>query len=97
MLALRDLIRGGTLGTLVDIDVRIVIDQPWHNWTFLEGAPRLEVPYHSIHYSTPFARWPASRRACTAGPFCIRSCRGCATRAARSSWITAIASAARSS
>jgi len=50
MLALRDLIRAGTLGTLIDIDVRIVIDQPWHNWTFLEGAPRLEVPYHSIHY-----------------------------------------------
>ena len=50
MLALRDLIASGTLGTLVDIDVRIVIDQPWHNWTFLEGAPRLEVPYHSIHY-----------------------------------------------
>lgn len=50
MLALRDLIGAGTLGTLVDIDVRIVIDQPWHNWTFLEGAPRLEVPYHSIHY-----------------------------------------------
>jgi predicted dehydrogenase len=50
MLALRDLIDRGTLGTLVDIDVRIVIDQPWHNWTFLEGAPRLEVPYHSIHY-----------------------------------------------
>src|SRR3954471_3074042 len=50
MLALRDLIRAGLVGTLVDLDVRIVIDQPWHNWTFLEGAPRLEVPYHSIHY-----------------------------------------------
>jgi predicted dehydrogenase len=50
MLALRDLIGQGVLGALVDIDVRIVIDQPWHNWTFLEGAPRLEVPYHSIHY-----------------------------------------------
>ena len=50
MLALRDLMAQGVLGTLVDIDVRIVIDQPWHNWPFLEGAPRLEVPYHSIHY-----------------------------------------------
>jgi predicted dehydrogenase len=50
MLALHDVIGQGVLGTLVDIDVRIVIDQPWHNWTFLEGAPRLEVPYHSIHY-----------------------------------------------
>jgi predicted dehydrogenase len=50
MLALHQLIDRGVLGELVDIDVRIVIDQPWHNWTFLEGAPRLEVPYHSIHY-----------------------------------------------
>ena len=40
----------GALGPLVDIDVRIVIDQPWHLWTFLERAPRVEVPYHSIHY-----------------------------------------------
>ena len=50
MLALRDLIRAGMVGSLVDLDVRIVIDQPWHNWPFLEGSPRLEVPYHSIHY-----------------------------------------------
>ena len=50
MLALRDLVANGALGTLVDIDVRVVIDQPWHLWTFLEGASRLEVLYHSIHY-----------------------------------------------
>jgi predicted dehydrogenase len=50
MLALHDLVDRGVLGTLVDIDVRIVIDQPWHLWTFMERAPRVEVPYHSIHY-----------------------------------------------
>ncbi|MEO8075244.1 MAG: Gfo/Idh/MocA family oxidoreductase [Acidobacteriota bacterium] len=50
MLALRDLLDRGELGTLVDIEVRIVIDQPWHTWRFLYGAPRLELPYHSIHY-----------------------------------------------
>src|SRR4029079_661648 len=50
MLALRDLIRAGMLGTLVDMDVRMVIDKPWPNWIFMEGARRLEVPYHSIHY-----------------------------------------------
>jgi predicted dehydrogenase len=50
VLALRDLLTSGALGTIVDLDVRIVIDQPWHLWPFLEGAPRLEVPYHSIHY-----------------------------------------------
>jgi predicted dehydrogenase len=50
MLALRDLIDRDAFGTLVDVDVRIVIDQPWHLWKFLEGAPRLEILYHSIHY-----------------------------------------------
>lgn len=50
MLALQHLIARGTLGRIVDIDVRIVIEQPWHLWTFLEGAPQVEVPYHSIHY-----------------------------------------------
>jgi predicted dehydrogenase len=50
MLALRELLRRNTLGTIVDIDVRIVIDQPWHLWPFLERVPRLELPYHSIHY-----------------------------------------------
>jgi predicted dehydrogenase len=50
MLALQHLIECGALGPIVDIDVRIVIEQPWHLWTFLEGAPQVEVPYHSIHY-----------------------------------------------
>ncbi|HEX6463512.1 MAG TPA: Gfo/Idh/MocA family oxidoreductase [Vicinamibacterales bacterium] len=50
VLALHDLLSRGAFGTLVDVDVRIVVDQPWHLWTFLEGAPRLEVLYHSIHY-----------------------------------------------
>lgn len=50
MLALHDLVTRGGLGPIVDIEVRVVIDQPWHLWTFLQGAPRVEVPYHSIHY-----------------------------------------------
>jgi len=50
VLAVRDLIARNELGDIVDLDVRIVIDQPWHLWTFLRTAPRLEVPYHSIHY-----------------------------------------------
>jgi predicted dehydrogenase len=58
MLALRDLLDRGMLGAITDIDVRLVIDQPWHTWTFLEGAPRLEVPYHSIHYLDAI-RWLA--------------------------------------
>jgi predicted dehydrogenase len=50
VLVLRDLLSRAELGEIVDVDVRIVIDQPWHRWPFLETAPRLEVPYHSIHY-----------------------------------------------
>jgi len=58
MLALKDLVSQGALGEIVDIDVRLVVEQPWHNWTFLEGAPRLEVVYHSIHYIDAI-RWLA--------------------------------------
>jgi predicted dehydrogenase len=50
MIALNDLIRRGDLGHLTDIEVRVVDRQPWEQWTFLKGAPRLEVLYHSIHY-----------------------------------------------
>lgn len=58
VLALHDLVVRGALGTLVDIDVRLVINQPWRLWTFLEAAPRLEVLYHSIHYLDTI-RWLA--------------------------------------
>ena len=50
VLALRDLLAGNHLGEIVDIEVRLVVKQPWHLWTFLERAPRLEILYHSIHY-----------------------------------------------
>jgi predicted dehydrogenase len=50
VLALRDLVAGRELGDIVDIEVRLVVKQPWHLWKFLEGAPRLEILYHSIHY-----------------------------------------------
>jgi predicted dehydrogenase len=50
VLALRDLIGRGQLGEIVDIEVRLVVKQPWHLWAFLKGAPRLEILYHSIHY-----------------------------------------------
>jgi predicted dehydrogenase len=50
VLAVRDLLARDALGAIVDVEVRIVIDQPWHLWTFLTTTPRLEVPYHSIHY-----------------------------------------------
>jgi predicted dehydrogenase len=58
MLALHQVVSSGALGPVVDIDVRIVIDQPWQLWTFLERAPHVEVPYHSIHYLDAI-RWIA--------------------------------------
>src|SRR5215831_304889 len=58
MLALGDLVASGDLGAIVDIDVRVVIEQPWQNWTFMVGAPRVEIVYHSIHYLDAI-RWLA--------------------------------------
>jgi predicted dehydrogenase len=66
MLALRNLIDRGVLGSLTDVDVRIVIDQPWGLWPFLERAPRLELPYHSIHYLDAI-RWIAGE---PSGAYC---------------------------
>lgn len=50
VLALRQLLDTRSLGEIVDIEVRLVVKQPWHLWKFLEQAPRLEILYHSIHY-----------------------------------------------
>jgi predicted dehydrogenase len=50
VLALCDLLDRQTIGELRDIEVRVVDRQPWEQWSFLKGAPRLEVLYHSIHY-----------------------------------------------
>jgi len=50
MIALRQLLDERRLGEVTDIEVRVVDRQPWEQWSFLQGAPRLEVLYHSIHY-----------------------------------------------
>jgi predicted dehydrogenase len=50
VLALRDLVDRQAIGELRDIEVRVVDRQPWEQWSFLKGVPRLEVLYHSIHY-----------------------------------------------
>jgi predicted dehydrogenase len=50
VLALRDLLARRALGTVRDVEVRIVADTPWSAWDFLKGIPRLELLYHSIHY-----------------------------------------------
>ena len=48
--AARALIESGAIGVVHDLEVRVAVYTPWHLWTFLEGQPRVEILYHSIHY-----------------------------------------------
>jgi len=66
VLALRQLITERQLGELTDLEIRVIDQQPWQQWSFLKGAPRLEVLYHSIHYLDAF-RWLAGE---PAGVYC---------------------------
>jgi len=50
VLAARHLIDAGEIGQLHDMEVRVTVYMPWHLWTFLEKAPRVEIVYHSVHY-----------------------------------------------
>lgn len=50
IMAARRLIAAGTIGELHDMDVRVTVHMPWHLWTFLAEAPRLEILYHSVHH-----------------------------------------------
>src|SRR5258708_12558369 len=49
-LAVAALASSGLLGEIHDIEVQTSTYTPWHLWTFLATAPRLEILYHSIHY-----------------------------------------------
>lgn len=48
--AARRLIAEGAIGEVHDVEVRVTVHMPWHLWTFLEGLPRVEILYHSVHY-----------------------------------------------
>lgn len=50
VLAAQRLIESGAIGILHDMEVRVTVYTPWHLWTFLESAPRVEILYHSVHY-----------------------------------------------
>lgn len=50
LLALKDAIAQGHLGQVVDVDVLLAVDTPWHLWAFLADLPRVEILLHSIHY-----------------------------------------------
>lgn len=50
VIAVRDLLDRSLLGALHDVEVRLNVHTPWENWPFLQGLPRVEILYHSIHY-----------------------------------------------
>ena len=56
-LAVKALAEAGLLGPIHDIEVQTRTFTPWHLWTFLATAPRLEILYHSIHYFDLVRSW----------------------------------------
>ncbi|HPA20042.1 MAG TPA: Gfo/Idh/MocA family oxidoreductase [Verrucomicrobiae bacterium] len=50
ILGARHIIGGGVIGDVHDMEVRVTGFMPWHLWSFLEGAPRVGVLYHSVQY-----------------------------------------------
>ena len=61
-LAVVSLARAGFLGELHDLEVQTRTYTPWHLWTFLATAPRLEILYHSIHYFDLIRSWLGNPR-----------------------------------
>ncbi|MBV7530205.1 Gfo/Idh/MocA family oxidoreductase [Chitinophaga sp. sic0106] len=50
ILAAKEIINKGEIGTLNDVDINVNVYTPWHLWDFLYTAERVEILYHSIHY-----------------------------------------------
>jgi predicted dehydrogenase len=50
VLAAKSLIDAGEIGELLDVEMRLNVFTPWELFPFLEGIPRLEMVYHSVHY-----------------------------------------------
>lgn len=50
IVALRELLRTGTIGEPIDLELRVVCRMPWATWPFLLDRPRMEILVHSIHY-----------------------------------------------
>ena len=54
VLAARHLIQQGVIGDLIDMEMRLTVQTPWHLFPFLNGLPRMEIVYHSVHYMDLF-------------------------------------------
>jgi predicted dehydrogenase len=65
-LAVRKLADAGLLGEIHDVEVQTRTFTPWHLWTFLAAAPRLEILYHSIHYFDLIRSWLGNPRSVSA-------------------------------
>lgn len=50
MLAVRDAIEQNLLGDLLEIEVHLNVNTPWHLFPFLKSMDRVEIAVHSIHY-----------------------------------------------
>ena len=50
MIALREAIDKGMIGTVTELEISLSVGTPWHLWPFLETLDNVEVPLHSIHY-----------------------------------------------
>jgi predicted dehydrogenase len=65
-LAVRKLADASLLGEIHDVEVQTSTFTPWHLWTFLATAPRLEILYHSIHYFDLIRSWLGNPRSVSA-------------------------------
>ena len=50
VMAAKDLIGRGAIGSVRDMEVRITVSTPWDHFAFLKDVARLEIIYHSIHH-----------------------------------------------
>jgi predicted dehydrogenase len=50
IIAANKLIKNSNIGNVLDIEINVNVNTPWHLWDFLHAAPRVEILYHSIHY-----------------------------------------------
>jgi predicted dehydrogenase len=50
VIAARDLVARGVIGDLLDLEMRLTCYTPWQLFPFLQGIPRMEIVYHSVHY-----------------------------------------------
>ena len=50
VVAARRMIDAGLIGDLIDMEMRLTTMTPWGLFPFLNGLPRMEIVYHSVHY-----------------------------------------------